>query len=498
MTENEAQWFVLLTKDREESANTFAKPSMRGVQRSVVDKYSDQAHFIYELLQNADDAGASSASFRLEDHGLYFQHNGTVHFTISDPTREEDDTKEGKLGHINAITSIANSNKNESSIGKFGVGFKAVFQYTETPHIYDPKIRFKIERFIVPVLLDNDLPRRSAGDTVFFFPFDHRSKSAEESYEDVSEKLKALDFPVLFLASLEAVSFQAGETSGGYVKRVTKRLEHEGIEVRWLDLILEVNGLESIENLLLFTRNNAANLPCHVGYGMNAGRLKPLERPAFCFFPTKEITGLEFIIHAPFLLTDSREGIKAGATHNAEMIQHLASLAADSLEILKNENLIDDGIVDLIPYRESTFINTGNRSRVSFKPFYEKFKEKLRAGAYLPGVEGEYAGREHAYWASGTDLVALLSDRQLEQLTRTKDARWILRSLGKKEVENARNTALAEYIDGGDARAHIQKEPNLIVASFDPDAILRKIDKDFISSQSAGWLHIHGYKNGHR
>ena len=28
---------------------------MRGYQRSVVDKYSEQAHFIYELLQNAED-----------------------------------------------------------------------------------------------------------------------------------------------------------------------------------------------------------------------------------------------------------------------------------------------------------------------------------------------------------------------------------------------------------------------------------------------------------
>lgn len=33
---------------------------------------------------------------------------------------------------------------------------------------------------------------------------------------------------------------------------------------------------------------------------------------AFCFFPTKEETKLGFIIQAPFLLTDSREGIKAG------------------------------------------------------------------------------------------------------------------------------------------------------------------------------------------
>jgi hypothetical protein len=72
MTEQEKKWFDALTKDRMESAYTLEKPSMRGVQRSVVDKYSDQAHFINELLQNADDVKATSARFSLEKDGLFF------------------------------------------------------------------------------------------------------------------------------------------------------------------------------------------------------------------------------------------------------------------------------------------------------------------------------------------------------------------------------------------------------------------------------------------
>jgi|GEM_PF-338456 len=160
MTEQETLWFDDLTKDRLDSATTLDKPSMRGVQRSVVDKYSDQAHFIYELLQNANDVKATSARFRLESDGLFFIHNGSVRFTVSDPQTEDADTNSGALGHLNSITSIANSNKTEVSIGKFGVGFKAVFQYTQTPHIYDPEIRFKIERFIVPHLLETDLDWR--------------------------------------------------------------------------------------------------------------------------------------------------------------------------------------------------------------------------------------------------------------------------------------------------------------------------------------------------
>ena len=54
MTEKEKQLFHELTVLRAKGADLLEQPFMRGVKRSVVEKYSDQAHFIYELLQNAD------------------------------------------------------------------------------------------------------------------------------------------------------------------------------------------------------------------------------------------------------------------------------------------------------------------------------------------------------------------------------------------------------------------------------------------------------------
>ena len=61
-----------------------------------------------------------------------------------------------------------------------------------------------------------------------------------------------------------------------------------------------------------------------------------MSSPAFCFFPTKETTGLNFIIHAPFLLTDSREGILAGEAHNIRLIDLLAKLAGSTLLYLRD------------------------------------------------------------------------------------------------------------------------------------------------------------------
>ena len=203
MTDKEKKFFENLTKDRTENAAMLEKPSMRGVKRSVVEKYSDQAHFISELLQNADDAGATSARFSLHRDKLIFAHNGTRHFSVTDPETEDTDSQNGKLGDINAITSIANSNKTKAAIGKFGVGFKAVFQYTSTPHIYDPNFKFKIERFIVPVMLESDSEYRKQNETLFVFPFDHDERSCSEAYEDYKRSRQRQGEEILHIARSE-------------------------------------------------------------------------------------------------------------------------------------------------------------------------------------------------------------------------------------------------------------------------------------------------------
>ncbi len=101
----------------------------------------------------------------------------------------------------------------------------------------------------------------------------------------------------------------------------------------------------------------------------NEDHLLPVNEPAFCYFPTKEDTGLKFIIHAPFLLNDSREGIKAGQDHNKEMLQKLAALSADSIIYLRDIGekrkirFIDDKITDIIPYDPKKFSPQNNKSK---------------------------------------------------------------------------------------------------------------------------------------
>ncbi|HXL20563.1 MAG TPA: hypothetical protein VN961_23830, partial [Streptosporangiaceae bacterium] len=81
--------------------------------------YSDRTHFIFELIQNAEDAGATDLSFDLFDDRLELRHDGRP-FSSAD---------------IRGICGVSQGTKAEdlTQIGKFGIGFKSVYAYTNTP-----------------------------------------------------------------------------------------------------------------------------------------------------------------------------------------------------------------------------------------------------------------------------------------------------------------------------------------------------------------------------
>ena len=498
MTSQDKIFFEALHADRTESANMLEKPSMRGIKNSVVEKYSDQAHFIYELLQNADDAHATTARFVLERDRLIFAHNGPRHFSVSNPATEDADSESGTLGDINAITSIANSNKTEASIGKFGVGFKAVFQYTSTPHIYGPDFKFRIDRFIVPSLLETDIDGRKAEETLFVFPFDHPERNAEEAYRDISDKLRNLSFPLLFLSRLKNIEFEFENVLGLYGKEIVTSRQFDDTIAEHIRLT-QNNGDDLYdENLWLFSRLDDLSRRYSVGFFLDEkGQLRPINEPAFCFFPTKEVTNLNFIVHAPFLLTDSREGIRAGVPHNDIMLQHLAELAADAMVYLRDigsesaTRLITDNIVNIIPIDGERFSDPADKRKVSFLPFYNSIKNKFATEALLP-ANGEYVASGNAYWAAVPQLTNLFSDSQLALICENSSAHWVFISLGRDEIQR-NNKPMFAYLD------------SLVKTNLNEDVIIngrtrgfyytqsveviKGITPSFIEAQPINWLH---------
>jgi hypothetical protein len=493
MTEEEERYFDALHDDRVDNHKTFEKRSMRGAKKAIVDIYSDQAHFIYELLQNADDARATYARFILKDDELIFAHNGKKFFSISDPkTEDEDSDSEPKrLGDINALASIGNSSKGDgtesgNSIGKFGIGFKSVFAYTQSPHIYDRKFSFKIENLFVPVKIDGDHANRKPEETLFVFPFNDKKITVSEAYENIYDKLRKLICPILFLNNLLNVDivFERSNKSGEYKKTVNERIIFENTDtVAERISLFQNNGEENSETKMwLFTRNTERH-KYSVGFLLDDdGNLKcsDTHKTAFCFFPTKQVTGLNFVIHAPFLLNNSRENIKASEQHNKDMIKQLAKLSADSLVYLKEigakrgKRLINDDIFEIIPYNENAFNN--DKDVISFKSFYSQIKNAFSNEEILPDSDGGYASSQNAYWANYTNIPEVFSSAQLAKLLNEDDAKWVFASSGREETVR-QNKEKSKYIG------------SITKTWYDHEEMINLITADFIENQEIDWLH---------
>jgi len=496
----EAQFLQTLQKTKQQDVEVLLKKAYRGIWETAIKKYSDSAHFVYELLQNADDTKATWVEFDIEENGLWFKHNGSVRFTISDPANEDDDSEKGTLGHINAITSIGNSTKiDEQKIGKFGIGFKAVFAYSATPHIYDDNFNFKLENYIVPKAIENSNPRRKKGETLFYFPFNLSTKSKEEAYTEIEEKLESLSQPILFLSNVQKVKWVSTAKNGEYSKRAIKNKTFDKVEASFVEVINTEIGEAKKERLWIFSQNfSNSNLKTKhklaVGFFVldNNTLETGMNYEAFCFFPTKEDTKLGFIIQAPFLLTDSREGIKAGESWNVEIIQLTADLAASALVLLKQlgeeeeTNFITDSVLDLIPYKETDFSDIANKAKISFKPFYNTILQKFKTEQLLPGRNGKYFTSAKSYWASDPELADLFSDQQISSLMENPNSGWVFLGKGQKQLNQA-NKPLEAYIS------------SIVIETLDPKKLIRKITAQFIEAQSDEWLiKLYAYLGGRK
>jgi hypothetical protein len=129
----------------------------------LANRYADRTHFIFELLQNAEDAlqerGEShlptSVSFDLRFDGLEFRHFG----------------KRFTPDNVKSICAINESTKKEelTEIGHFGIGFKSVYAFTGRPEVHSGDEHFAIEKFVLPVEVVSRPAKQ--GETLFWIPF---------------------------------------------------------------------------------------------------------------------------------------------------------------------------------------------------------------------------------------------------------------------------------------------------------------------------------------
>lgn len=100
---------------------------LRRALERIIQLYTDKSHFVYELLQNAEDAGATQIKFIQHEDCLEVLHDGHP-FSLDNLQGLCDIGKSDKIGDLNQI-------------GEFGVGFKSVFGICETVRLYSHPTR---------------------------------------------------------------------------------------------------------------------------------------------------------------------------------------------------------------------------------------------------------------------------------------------------------------------------------------------------------------------
>lgn len=459
------------------------------------DFYPDRAHFVYELLQNAEDADATEVTFTLTPDRLVCEHNGRA-FSLDD---------------VRSITGLHNSTKanSQDKIGKFGVGFKSVFVYTAAPSIRSGNFAFRIVQLILPELIADDAAL--GGRTRFEFPFDNPKKSKLDAHAEIAAGLKELDEKtLLFLSSLQSVKWQIGTTSAG----VVRRLQHSDFH---LEVLKEIGGkTASSAHFLKFDevthglekQRVAVAFPLDLLPGIArfedekplAEQLKiiPAEPGNVAvFFPAvKESSGLRFHLHAPFVPELSRASIKETKA-NAPLFEQLATLAAQSLHHIKKLRLLTPEFLAVLP-------NPQDQIQQRYQGIRTAIVDEMNAQPLTPTHSRGHAPANRLIQARAS-LKSLLSKTDIEFLVE-HEGEAPLWAVGATQ----RNSRIDNFLSGLSIREWgLDEFIEVLCDNMDEHSFIRTApDEEFLAwlkEKPASWmqnfyalLHVEGKEQSHR
>ena len=445
--------------------------------------YSDRTHFIYELLQNAEDALSRRfrdnsdskiprrVQFRLYPNRLEFRHFGKL-FT-------EDD--------VRAISDILKGTKaiDQNQIGKFGIGFKSVYAFTSTPEVHSGDEHFFIERYIRPKNADQ-IPKLEDQETLFVFPFNHDRVTPEDSLRSISNKLNNIGVrTLLFLKHINEIEWLVGNDSKGtYLKEVRRRGDSRQVTV-----VGQNNGTEESEDWLMFERpvhhpGSTESVKVEIAFRVEVdGKtnkekiVKSKASPLVIFFPTEQETRFGFLVQGPFLPTPSRDNILKDSEWNKLLIREVAQLVSETLPKLKEMGFLNVSLLETLPIRSDDFPADG-----IFRPIFESSLAVFGKLPLLPTDIGNYITSGNAKLARGADLRKLIRPTQLQTLCNSKQAlQWL-----SGEITENQSPDLWKYLS-----------QELKIEIIDPDSFARKIYLSFLETQDDDWIkEFYGYLLG--
>ncbi|MBU4372687.1 MAG: ATP-binding protein [Proteobacteria bacterium] len=293
-------------------------PELAGPWHQLFNQVQSPRHILSELLQNADDAGATEASVRIEDRSFIFTHNG------------EDFTEE----HFASLCRFAYSNKRDlHTIGFRGIGFKSTFSLGDTVELYTPtlSVAFNRQRFTEPRWVDSPNSDADSTQVRVAISDEHRQREVEKNLQ---EWLKS---PVSLLFFRHIRHLRIGEQEvywGSLGPGPVPQTERMALQADPDQVFLVARSgaepfpRESLDEImqerLLGPDQGTEFPPCKVEIVLGAkGRL-------YVVLPTGVETSLPFACNAPFIQDPARLKIKDPETSptNRWLLERIGLLAA--------------------------------------------------------------------------------------------------------------------------------------------------------------------------
>ena len=400
--------------------------------------YSDRTHFIYEIIQNAEDAGARIGKnvqiiFNLFKDRLEVRHNGKLF--------DEADVR-GLCGLVEGT-----KKDNLTQIGKFGIGFKSVYAYTNSPEIYSGDESFCVKNYVLPEAIEQiDI---SENETIFIFPFNHSEVHSEQAFEEIANRLRNIGTrTLLFLKYIEEISWNIHkEGSGIYIREVKTKEDYK--ETYILSKVGEDEQNEKSEEWIVFERLfkldifgvDALRIEVAFKIGKDKNGKEIIVEAENCkltvFFPTDKPTYLKFLIQGPYKTTANRENIPLGDEQNKLIIKETVELISESISFIKRLGYLDVNFLSILPIDPNSARLEGE---LIYAEVYEKVKSKLLSDEeLLPTNDGRYTKARDALLAGSKDLTEILNQGDIEFLFSKKN--WL-----STEITNDRTKELRKYL----------------------------------------------------
>lgn len=298
-----------------------ADPELAGPWHQLFKQVQSPRHILSELLQNADDAGATEARVSIQNQRFIFEHNG------------EDFVE----AHFASICRFGYSNKRAlHTIGFRGIGFKSTFSLGNRVELFSPtlSVAFDRVRFTEPHWIDDS--SKTHGTTRIEVAIEH-SRLCREVEKNLDEWLQS---PVSLLFFKTIRRLQIGDRvvhwqslgPGPVADSEWMSLDDKGDDAFLLlsseEEAFPADALEEIRKERMLGAEDGGDFPpCRIEIVLGAkGRL-------YVVLPTGVETPLPFACNAPFIQDPARLKIKDPETSptNRWLLERTGELAAKAM-----------------------------------------------------------------------------------------------------------------------------------------------------------------------